>query len=421
MVFSALLGNKLQNKDGEVNVADVLRGQEVVGLYFSAHWCPPCRGFTPKLAEIYEGLKKAGKKIEIVFVSSDRDDKAFSEYFAEMPWLALPFADRDAKAKLSRKFKVEGIPTLVLLDSQGGVLTTDGRSTIMEDPEGKQFPWIPKKLSDLLSGNVKRNDGEEVSIDSLKGKYLGVYFSAHWCPPCRKFTPELIKTYNKLKEAGKNFEIIFASSDKDEASFNEYFGEMPWLAFPQGDERIKALSKHFGVQGIPTFVILDEDRKVVTTEAREALGSDPEGAEFPWHPKALNDLANGGSSLNEATCVILVMDGLQDNEDEQKRIIAQLQPVADEYFKKQNESEDQDQSFAFFYAINEDRIIDQVRELCKLGHPKPKPILLILDIPDNGGYYVAGEDVELTTAGIREYLSKFEAKGLQRKQLGQDE
>merc|ERR1719189_1069843 len=42
---------------------------EVIGIYFSAHWCPPCRGFTPVLAETYETLAKAGKKFEIVFVS----------------------------------------------------------------------------------------------------------------------------------------------------------------------------------------------------------------------------------------------------------------------------------------------------------------------------------------------------------------
>merc|ERR1711907_525809 len=73
-------------------------------LYFSAHWCPPCRGFTPKLAEYYNtGLKD---KMEIIFVSSDRDQESFDEYSKEMPWLALPYEKRDAKNTLSKAFGV---------------------------------------------------------------------------------------------------------------------------------------------------------------------------------------------------------------------------------------------------------------------------------------------------------------------------
>lgn len=70
------------------------------GLYFSAHWCPPCRGFTPKLNEIYTGMREAGKKIEIVFVSSDQDEGQFSEYYKDMSWLALAFENRDVKVRV---------------------------------------------------------------------------------------------------------------------------------------------------------------------------------------------------------------------------------------------------------------------------------------------------------------------------------
>jgi nucleoredoxin len=69
------------------------------GIYFSAHWCPPCRGFTPVLADCYKKLaeKNAGKKFrfEVVFVSSDRDQESFDGYYSEMPWCAIPFSDSD--------------------------------------------------------------------------------------------------------------------------------------------------------------------------------------------------------------------------------------------------------------------------------------------------------------------------------------
>lgn len=69
------------------------------------------------------------------------------------------------------------------------------------------------------------------------------------CPPCKGFTPRLVDFYNKVNEAGKNFEIVFSSGDRNEASFKEYFATMPWLALPFQDQRAKQLSAIFEVSG----------------------------------------------------------------------------------------------------------------------------------------------------------------------------
>lgn len=57
--------------------------------------------------------------------------------------------------------------------------------------------------------------------EAIKDKsHVLIYFSAHWCPPCRTFTPQLANAYEKCM-GDKNFEIIFLSSDHDENAFNE--------------------------------------------------------------------------------------------------------------------------------------------------------------------------------------------------------
>jgi nucleoredoxin len=118
---------------GKVDPAS-LNSNKVVGLYFSAHWCPPCRGFTPVLAEAYKGIVGQGKSFQVVFVSSDRDQGAFDGYYGEMPWIALPFAERDLKATLCDKYGVTGIPCLVLLNgATGDLITKDGRGEITAD------------------------------------------------------------------------------------------------------------------------------------------------------------------------------------------------------------------------------------------------------------------------------------------------
>ena len=116
--LEALFGPKILTKDGAVATKTALAGKTHIMVYFSAHWCPPCRGYTPELSKAYA---ESGKKEQtaVVFVSSDRDEAAFAEYYGEMSFMALPYVNRTAKVALSTKYGVRGIPTLVLLDGDG--------------------------------------------------------------------------------------------------------------------------------------------------------------------------------------------------------------------------------------------------------------------------------------------------------------
>ncbi|XP_072013890.1 nucleoredoxin-like [Amphiura filiformis] len=409
----SLLGEKVQNKAKEdVDVASLSSEGGVLGLYFSAHWCGPCRSFTPSLAKFYDNFKKTdeGKKFEIVFLSSDRDESAFSEYFKEMPWLALPFANRDIKEKLSKRFKVRGIPNLVILDSSTGkLITADGRNCVMEDPEGKRFPWSPKPFQEIFTGSILQHDDTEITTESLKGNILGLYFSAHWCPPCRGFTPKLAECYKKVKETHKNFEIIFVSSDSDEEHFRAYWKEMPWAALPFGDARKQALAKHFSISGIPTLVLLDENHKVITEKARAQVIKDPEGKEFPWYPKALNELDDSAQAvINEDKCVILFADVQEDDDVTKAKDV--LLPVAEEY--KKNEKEEDDK--LHFYVAGDEDIVDSLREFLNIKDDD-LPILTILDIPEQQVYKC--DKKEITATIINECLTKYKEESLEFKPL----
>ena len=109
--------------------------------------------------------------------------------------------------------------------------------------QGEGFPWTPKSLAELLGDTFVDNKGGKHDASVLAGKVLGIYFSAHWCGPCRGFTPHLTALYNKLAAQGKNFEVIFASSDRDASAFAEYFGTMPWKAIPYEVRRVSQQSR----------------------------------------------------------------------------------------------------------------------------------------------------------------------------------
>ncbi len=57
-----------------------------------------------------------------------------------MPWLAVPYAARSAQAAMASRFKVQGIPALVLIEN-GEVINASARGAVMKDPKGAGFPW----------------------------------------------------------------------------------------------------------------------------------------------------------------------------------------------------------------------------------------------------------------------------------------
>lgn len=53
-----------------------------------------------------------------------------------MPWLAIPFENTDSRSQLTSLYGIQGIPSLILLNPDGSVITEDGRGEINDDPLG---------------------------------------------------------------------------------------------------------------------------------------------------------------------------------------------------------------------------------------------------------------------------------------------
>ncbi|KAM0853089.1 hypothetical protein ACQ4PT_051328 [Festuca glaucescens] len=136
-----------------------------------------------------------------------------------------------------------------------------------------------------------RNSGEQVKISSIEGGIVALYFSASWCPPCRRFTPKLIEAYKELASHGKSFEVVFVSGDQDEEAFNAYFAKMPWLAVPFSDsEGRKGLDGRFEVRGIPHLVILDATTGEVLTGDGVEFVSEYGIEAYPFTPERISEL-----------------------------------------------------------------------------------------------------------------------------------
>jgi len=469
MALVKLFGEKIIKNKKEAKTIDLSTNENAcLGIYFSAHWCPPCRSFTSKLVKLYEQLNAADKDFEVIFVSSDESQEKFEEYHNEMPWPALPYESDDIKDILSGKYEIGGIPSLVLVNpSNGEIITLEGRSVVTEygqfgypyteerlkvakaekiaalegkfneilnlkemtfvigvtggkksvnaeeivdscdntvlmltggddfsilselvkcqkklgneklrvllittkplqemwkksfprywhpeEGEGNfelvenfkdcfddseppfclvfkkdgsrlkivsigcergiythgacAFPWSDEAINNLKQEKeMKKNairqqlkdfeflapsddckiidkEGNDVELSTLQAnEVVGLYFSAHWCGPCRFFTPELVNVYEQCIEQGKKFEVVFISADHSQEAFDNYFKEMPWVALSFENTEIKtALGEVFKIEGYPSLILFRSNGEIITDKGREAVAHGVEY--FPW-------------------------------------------------------------------------------------------------------------------------------------------
>ncbi|KAL7149100.1 hypothetical protein ABFS83_05G016500 [Erythranthe nasuta] len=271
--------------DGKKVPVAELEGK-TVGLYFVLASYYECLDFNPKFIEVYNSLREGGESFEIVMVPLDKDEESFGEEVEKLPWLSLPINDKCC-LKLVRYFELGALPTMVIIGPNGKTLQSNVVEAI-EEHGVKAYPFTPEKFAELEeiekakreaqtlesllvnqdSDYVIGEHGVKIPVSDLIGKDILLYFSAHWCPPCRAFLPTLTKAYEEINKSNKRLEVIFISSDRDQKAFEDYFSEMPWLALPFGDKRKESLSSWFKVGGIPTLVALGPTGKTVSTEAR---------------------------------------------------------------------------------------------------------------------------------------------------------
>ncbi|NNE93408.1 MAG: redoxin domain-containing protein [Verrucomicrobiales bacterium] len=140
-----------------------------------------------------------------------------------------------------------------------------------------------ESVAKIFPEKLENAKGEEVSHDVLTDKIVAIYFSAHWCPPCRAFTPSLVEFHKKNK--GDDFEIVFVSFDNSEAEKAKYISEvgMEWLSVAGNRSDVgNALGQKYGVRGIPALVVLAPDGSVITKEGRADVSGNADGALAKW-------------------------------------------------------------------------------------------------------------------------------------------
>lgn len=116
-------------------------------------------------------------------------------------------------------------------------------------------------------------EGNTFTLSSLRGKWVVLDFWATWCGPCIASMPHLKEYYQKY--AGK-FEVVGVVNDSEEAAWEKMVKDMelPWINVinPKGVSKEKDLTNVYGIEGFPTYIILNKEGKI----HKEYLGAQPD-------------------------------------------------------------------------------------------------------------------------------------------------
>lgn len=145
----------------------------------------------------------------------------------------------------------------------------------------KQSAKLSSGMAELLPSRILNSKGKSVSSSELAGKVVGFYFSAHWCPPCRAFTPSLVDFRDKNNQ---DFEVVFVSSDRNPDAQMNYMEEtnMKWYTLEHRSQEANKLSQKFGISGIPALIIVSPDGEIITKNGRGEVSSNPSQAIKKW-------------------------------------------------------------------------------------------------------------------------------------------
>ncbi|MCC9602187.1 TlpA family protein disulfide reductase [Stieleria sp. JC731] len=107
-------------------------------------------------------------------------------------------------------------------------------------------------------------EGKSFKLSALRGRPVVIHYWATWCGVCTQDMKVLSRLQARYKRAGLTIVGVNVDAQRDEAVAFLNENRLPWIQlFEEGGLEYSRLSKAFGVQTLPTMMLIDETGTVV--------------------------------------------------------------------------------------------------------------------------------------------------------------
>jgi len=105
-------------------------------------------------------------------------------------------------------------------------------------------------------------DGDTLSFDRYRGKYIVIDFWGSWCTPCLAEIPDLKSLYGKYVDKLELIGIACNDNqDRLKSTLDEY--NINWPQVIEGEQEENMFSTIYGIRAYPTKILIGPDRKVI--------------------------------------------------------------------------------------------------------------------------------------------------------------
>jgi len=153
----------------------------------------------------------------------------------------------------SGKFLYPVIGALIALSALVGLAVLPRLAPGGHDLQGKPAPDV------ILPIAANGDAGARMQLSELKGQAVILDFWASWCGPCAIQAPILDRVARRYEKKGL---VVLGVNVDDPPAVARQYALQKGLTYPIVLDDGRDASKHYGVDKLPTLVVIDKEGKV---------------------------------------------------------------------------------------------------------------------------------------------------------------